>query len=279
MHAAATSAAQPCNVMRDRCIIVRCHFDHHATSAHGQRATAGHHWRNGLRAIAANGRATCATFARSGAQRRATICASISPRPITSRPLFAQPKAVKKYADLFLEVRSSISYISPSSATSSPSSSSSPFEFSSSFGDPRQSDHDLVSSTLVRRSRLVRPKPWLDVEIARCSAAWVSSPLLALRACTVAHGWGCGWFRWNCMDLRVVQQTGLRPGWPEQSVRKAESGCRARVWAAAHAWVRVVFGPGGSIEPIKHAEPLGSLGLNGAGDDPAEYITIGSEDL
>ncbi|KZV28385.1 hypothetical protein F511_28344 [Dorcoceras hygrometricum] len=26
---------------------------------------------------------------------------------------------------------------------------------------------------------------------------------------------------------------------------------------------------------IEHAEPLGSLGLNGAGDDPAEYIPTG----
>ncbi|KZV30652.1 hypothetical protein F511_11169 [Dorcoceras hygrometricum] len=31
---------------------------------------------------------------------------------------------------------------------------------------------------------------------------------------------------------------------------------------------------------IEHAEPLGSLGLNGAGDDPAvEYIPTGGEDL
>ncbi|KZV46108.1 hypothetical protein F511_30685 [Dorcoceras hygrometricum] len=36
----------------------------------------------------------------------------------------------------------------------------------------------------------------------------------------------------------------------------------------------------GSTGPIEHAEPLGSLGLNGAGDDPTdEYIPTGGEDL
>ncbi|KZV35284.1 hypothetical protein F511_21300 [Dorcoceras hygrometricum] len=33
-----------------------------------------------------------------------------------------------------------------------------------------------------------------------------------------------------------------------------------------------------SIE-IEHAEPLGSLGLNGACDDPAVYVPTGGEDL
>ncbi|KZV32517.1 hypothetical protein F511_43380 [Dorcoceras hygrometricum] len=63
-RAAVTCAAQPRNAMRDKRIFVRRHFDHRATSAHGQRATAGHRWRNGLRTTAAIGRATCATIAR-----------------------------------------------------------------------------------------------------------------------------------------------------------------------------------------------------------------------
>ncbi|KZV23879.1 hypothetical protein F511_29875 [Dorcoceras hygrometricum] len=50
--------------MRDKRIFARRRFDHRATSAHGQRATAGHRWRNGLRTTAAIGRATCATIAR-----------------------------------------------------------------------------------------------------------------------------------------------------------------------------------------------------------------------
>ncbi|KZV34428.1 hypothetical protein F511_22262 [Dorcoceras hygrometricum] len=51
--------------MRDKRIFTRRRFfDHRATSAHGQRATAGHRWRNGLRITAGIGRATCATIAR-----------------------------------------------------------------------------------------------------------------------------------------------------------------------------------------------------------------------
>ncbi|KZV53695.1 GDSL esterase/lipase [Dorcoceras hygrometricum] len=30
---------------------------------------------------------------------------------------------------------------------------------------------------------------------------------------------------------------------------------------------------------IEHAEPLGSLGLNGAGDDPVDFVLTGGEDL
>ncbi|KZV35549.1 exportin 1 [Dorcoceras hygrometricum] len=63
-RAAVTCAAQLRNAMRDKRIFARRRFDHRATSAHGQRATAGHHWRNGLRTTVAIGRATCATIAR-----------------------------------------------------------------------------------------------------------------------------------------------------------------------------------------------------------------------
>ncbi|KZV20891.1 hypothetical protein F511_36000 [Dorcoceras hygrometricum] len=63
-RAAVTCAAQPRNAMRDKRIFARRGFDNRATSAHGQRATAGHRWRNGLRTTATIGRATCATIAR-----------------------------------------------------------------------------------------------------------------------------------------------------------------------------------------------------------------------
>ncbi|KZV34666.1 hypothetical protein F511_10941 [Dorcoceras hygrometricum] len=50
--------------MRDKRIFARRRFDHRATSAHGQRAMAGHRWRNGLRTTTPIGHATCATIVR-----------------------------------------------------------------------------------------------------------------------------------------------------------------------------------------------------------------------
>ncbi|KZV19883.1 hypothetical protein F511_28183 [Dorcoceras hygrometricum] len=111
MHAAATNVAQPRNAMRDRRIIVRCRFDHRASSAHGQRETAGHRWRNVLRATAANGRTTCETFTRSGAQPShndlrveqttadhlpAIVCATVRGAVARDRPLVRQARMLTR---------------------------------------------------------------------------------------------------------------------------------------------------------------------------------------
>ncbi|KZV20436.1 Flowering time control protein FCA [Dorcoceras hygrometricum] len=35
----------------------------------------------------------------------------------------------------------------------------------------------------------------------------------------------------------------------------------------------------GRTREIEHADPLGSLDLNGAGDDPVDFVPTGGEDL
>ncbi|KZV55779.1 hypothetical protein F511_12262 [Dorcoceras hygrometricum] len=60
--------------------------------------------------------------------------------------------------------------------------------------------------------------------------------------------------------------------------RRMENECEDQqvVATAQHGWSVHLKRP---VIP-EHAEPLGSLGLNGAGDDPVdEYIPTGGEDL
>ncbi|KZV37021.1 hypothetical protein F511_13752 [Dorcoceras hygrometricum] len=94
-RAAMTCAAQPRNAMRDKRIFARHRSDHRATSAHDQRATAGHHWRNNLRIAAAIGRATCAAIAPTCAQ--AAVDRQSGPRPDS---IFLQSACTRKLMDL-----------------------------------------------------------------------------------------------------------------------------------------------------------------------------------
>ncbi|KZV23063.1 hypothetical protein F511_08744 [Dorcoceras hygrometricum] len=67
----------------------------------------------------------------------------------------------------------------------------------------------------------------------------------------VSHGWskGTGWTRgWS-------SRRGSVQWWPEEGGREVEVARRK----------------------IEHTEPLGSLGLNGAGDDPVDFILTGEE--
>ncbi|KZV47096.1 conserved oligomeric Golgi complex subunit 5 [Dorcoceras hygrometricum] len=51
-------------------------------------------------------------------------------------------------------------------------------------------------------------------------------------------------------------------------------------WRLEHGVQMGITAAGRGCVLAEHDEPLGSLGLNGAGDDPAdEYIPIGGEDL
>ncbi|KZV53148.1 mediator of RNA polymerase II transcription subunit 23 [Dorcoceras hygrometricum] len=114
-----------------------------------------------------------------------------------------------------------------------------------------------------------------------------SSLLPRIRACIVAHSWGCGLVSWDRLNLGVVQPVGLRPWWPEQGGRTVRKAVVAWGGGVHGSRVCVVFDPVqldrfdgfGWTGSIENAEPLGSLGLNGAGDDPLDFIPTGGEDL
>ncbi|KZV54200.1 hypothetical protein F511_13833 [Dorcoceras hygrometricum] len=68
----------------------------------------------------------------------------------------------------------------------------------------------------------------------------------------------------------VVQTKGIKQLWTDHG---------QQTWARGSSGFRNDFKISGPMDP-EHAEPLGSLGLNGAGDDPADEITpTGGEDV
>ncbi|KZV23663.1 hypothetical protein F511_06993 [Dorcoceras hygrometricum] len=142
---------------------------------------------------------------------------------------------------------------------------------------------------------------------SRRHAAWLVRPLAATSSPWLAHVLDHGWSLWNRIDLGVVHPEGLRQWWPEQVERSrgvpagrggSLLGCGILGLGLNVAMVRSNFGwndfriqvpmdsevRSGEVAVAygsrDHAETLGSLGLNGAGDDPAdELIPIGGDDL
>ncbi|KZV35453.1 hypothetical protein F511_18020 [Dorcoceras hygrometricum] len=121
-------------------------------------------------------------------------------------------------------------------------------------------------------------KPWLVEAISRYDAKGEQPTCHPL--CMHCRPRSGPWLLWLEPSKPVGGPVGGTPAMVagEESTNAGRVGVAQELSGGSCVGLGLHVGPDGSIK--QHAEPLGSLGLNGAGDDPVdEYIPTGGEDL